>query len=130
MFVNPMEQKRDPIEYLKDFGFAKGLLNKTSSDPDSGIIGDDRDLLRRRRHFGPNTKPLAPLPKLFDSVKQTIMEPLWLILLVSAVIASGASMFTNGPLEAIGEAVTIILATFALIAITSLADWAKDRKFV
>ena len=34
MFVNPMEQKRDPIEYLKDFGFAKGLLNKTSSDPD------------------------------------------------------------------------------------------------
>jgi|TARA_B110000285_G_C14918426_1_gene511366 uncharacterized membrane protein len=58
------------------------------------------------------------------------MEPLWLILLVSAVIASGASMFTNGPLEAIGEAVTIILATFALIAITSLADWAKDRKFV
>ena len=39
-------------------------------------------------------------------------------------------MFVNGPLEAIEEALTIIIATFALIAITSLADWAKDRKFV
>lgn len=34
MFLNQLEQKRDPIEYLKDYGFAKGLLHKTASDPD------------------------------------------------------------------------------------------------
>ena len=87
--------------------------------------------MRRRRYFGPNTKPLAPLPRFFDSIKQTIMEPLWLIMLVSAIIASGAAMFTtSGFIEAIEEAGTIILAAFALITITSIADWAQDRRFV
>ena len=59
------------------------------------------------------------------------MEPLWLIMLVSAVIASAASMFTtSSPLEAIEEAVTIIMAAIVLIGVTSIADWAKDRRFV
>ena len=87
--------------------------------------------MRRKRHFGPNTKPLAPLPNFIDSVKQTLMEPLWLIMLVSAVIASGAAMFTTeSALEAIEEAITIVMAAFSLIAITSIADWVKDRRFV
>jgi hypothetical protein len=52
-------------------------------------------------------------------------------MLVSAIIASGAAMFTtSGFIEAIEEAGTIILAAFALITITSIADWAKDRRFV
>ena len=59
------------------------------------------------------------------------MEPLWLIMLVSAVVASAASMFTtSSPLEAIEEAVTIIMAAIVLIGVTSIADWAKDRRFV
>ena len=52
-------------------------------------------------------------------------------MLVSAVIASAAAMFTTSSVwEAIKEAFTIILAAFILIAVTSIADWAKDRRFV
>jgi hypothetical protein len=44
-------------------------LHKLATDPDSGIIGDDRDLLRRKRMFGANSKPLDPVPKMIDSIK-------------------------------------------------------------
>jgi hypothetical protein len=50
MFVAQTEENlNDPIDFLKEYGFAKGLLHKLATDPDSGIIGDDRDLLRRKR---------------------------------------------------------------------------------
>lgn len=58
------------------------------------------------------------------------MEPLWLVMLVSAVIASAASIYSTGFIEAIEEAITIIMAAVILIAVTSIADWAKDRRFV
>lgn len=67
--VQSEENLNDPIDSLKEYGFAKGLLHKLATDSDSGIIGDDRDLLRRKRQFGANDKPLDPVPKLTDSIK-------------------------------------------------------------
>jgi fructose-specific phosphotransferase system IIC component len=86
--------------------------------------------MRRRRYFGANIKPLAPVPKVFDSIKQTIMEPLWLIMIISAILSCICSMFVKGFFSSIRDAIEIITAALILILITSLADYAKDRRFV
>jgi len=43
---------------LRKHGLGEGLLKKIASELDTGIIGDRRDLHRREKYFGKNTKPL------------------------------------------------------------------------
>lgn len=131
MFMPASEENlTEPLDILKKYGYAKGVLHKLATDSDSGIIGDDRDLKRRRRYFGANIKPLAPVPKVFDSIKQTIMEPLWLVMIISAILSSICSMFVKGFFDSLGDAIAIITAAILLILITAGADWAKDKRFV
>jgi hypothetical protein len=59
------------------------------------------------------------------------MEPLWLVMIISAIISwicnmLGTAEFSNNT----GEAISIILAAFGLIATTAIADWIKDNRFV
>jgi hypothetical protein len=70
---------------------------------------------------------------LIDSIKQTLREPIWIVLAGSAVIA--------GIIEAcisewdefwanLAEPLAIILMALFLIAITAFADLIKDKKFI
>jgi len=46
------------LDELKDHGSSAGVLRKLASDASTGIIGDEKDLRRRKAVFGYNTKPL------------------------------------------------------------------------
>lgn len=61
---------RNPTDELKDHGSTKGVLKRLASEANTGIVGDDKDLRRRRAVFGENTKPLPTIPALWDSVKE------------------------------------------------------------
>ena len=89
-----------------------------------------RKKLRRKRYFGANTKPLAPVPRVIDSIKQTIMEPLWLVMIISALLSGIVSMFVNMSISSLGDAIAVVSAAVILILITASADWAKDNRFV
>jgi len=59
------------------------------------------------------------------------MEPLWLVMILSALISWLTSIVCTGQFKAsTGEAISIILAAFGLITITAVADWIKDNRFV
>lgn len=92
-------------------------------------MGDEKDLKRRKKHFGKNTKPLAQTPKLIDSIKQTLREPIWAVLAISAVFAGIVESLCEDWTE-IGEAISVIVMTLFLIAVTAFADLVKDKKFV
>jgi len=81
------------------------------------------------KHFGKNTKPLAQPPKLYDSILQTIKEPIWKALVISALVASVFECAAVGP-EGLGEGIAIIFTTFMLILITAIADYIKDTRFI
>lgn len=55
------------MQLLKEYGSAEGLLRKLASDKDTGIIGDERDIRRRKAVFGYNSKPLSQAPHFLDS---------------------------------------------------------------
>jgi Ca2+-transporting ATPase len=79
--------------------------------------------------FGANIKPLPTTPDLFDSIKQTCQDKVWLVVGASAAVSAVCSGFAIG-IGGLVEGVSIIIATLILIAITSVADWIKDKRFV
>jgi hypothetical protein len=44
-------------------------MGKLATYPETGIMGDARDLKRREKTFGANSKPLPRVVSVFDSVK-------------------------------------------------------------
>ena len=79
--------------------------------------------------FGANIKPLPTTPALLDSIKQTCQDKVWMVVAGSAIIAAICGSFSDGS-GSLMEGLAILIASVILIAITSLADWLKDRRFV
>jgi len=117
---------------LEKFGKWKDvqeLLKDLSSEADSGIMGDARDLKRRKSFFGKNEKPRAQIPPFKESLRDAMDEKIYLILAICAAISIITGMIAEPKLGWM-KGVSIIVATLALIVISSLADWTKDKAFV
>jgi len=73
--------------------------------------------------------PIAEAPRLLDSLKQTCQDRLWWVAGGSAVVSAvvGGCVYGVGGLV---EGASIVAAVILIIAISSLADWYKDRRFV
>jgi hypothetical protein len=63
-------QNRGPcsLTELKQHGTFTSFLSKLASDPSSGIMGDERDLARRKVKYGKNTKQLPQRARLVESI--------------------------------------------------------------
>ena len=66
---------------------------------------------------------------MIDSIKQTCQDKVWLVVGATAAVSAVCSGFALG-LGGLVEGVSIIIAAMILIAITSIADWVKDKRFV
>lgn len=73
-----------------------GLLNKLQSEAGTGIMGDERDLNRRKSFFGENSKPEPVYPPFLDSVKDAMSDRilqcvagLGLLSIITGMIQSG-----------------------------------------
>jgi len=117
------------LDELKDHGSTKGVLKKLASEATTGIVGDEKDLRRRKAVFGVNTKPVAQGPRLLDSIKQTCQDRLWWVVGGSAILSAICGGCVHG-LGGLVEGASIVAAVVLIIAISSLADWYKDRRFV
>jgi len=63
-----------------------GLLSALQTEEETGIIGDDRDLKRRKEYFGANTKPHSKIPSLRDAVVDAAKSPLMYVIASCAVL--------------------------------------------
>lgn len=117
------------LQVLKDNGSTEEVVRKLASEASTGIVGDFRDIKRRKRIFGENKRPLPQLPKLVDSIKQMAKEKIWLVVIGSALITSICGYFAYG-LSGMAEGISIVIVTIFLLVVSTLADWIKDRQFV
>lgn len=73
-----------------------GLLSRLQSEASTGIMGDERDLKRRKSFFGENTKPEPIITHFLESVKDTMKDRilqlvagLGLLSIITGIIQSG-----------------------------------------
>jgi Ca2+-transporting ATPase len=114
---------------LKDHGSTKGVLKKLASEASTGIVGDEKDLRRRKAVFGENTKPLPVASSFCESLKQTCSDKLWWVVAGSAILSGICGAVANGAAGLV-EGASIIAAVTVIITIVSFADWFKDTRFV
>jgi len=141
LFVDLNSTEKDPLPYtsgpdlqhqlaaLKDHGSTKGVLKKLASEASTGIVGDEKDLRRRKAVFGQNTKPLPVATSLCESLKQTCSDKLWWVVAGSAILSGICGAVANGAAGLV-EGASIIAAVVVIITIVSFADWFKDTRFV
>lgn len=79
--------------------------------------------------FGPNAKPLAQIPPLKESIKEALDNRILLSLAIAAFFTLVAGMIKDPAFGWI-EGLSIYIAIVAIVAITALNDWAKDKQFV
>lgn len=65
-----------------------------------------------------------------DSIKQTLREPIWVVLGGSAIFAGIVEAIAFGSIYKIGQAISIFIMTLFLVGITAFADLIKDKRFI
>jgi Ca2+-transporting ATPase len=117
------------LDELKGHGSTKGVLKKLASEASTGIVGDEKDLRRRKAVFGVNTKPIPSEPRLLDSLRQTCSDRLWWVVGGSAAASALCGGLVHG-VAGLVEGVSILCAVGLIIAVSSFADWFKDKRYV
>jgi len=105
-----------------------GILKALQSEAGTGIMGDERDLLRRETFFGKNKKPDFDIPPIIDSVKQVMSQKILKCVAALAIV----SLITGeiyDPKDGWREGTAILFALFALVSISAWNDWMKDTLF-
>lgn len=80
--------------------------------------------------FGKNTKPLPQVPTLWSSIKEALDDRILLSLGIAAFLTIITGMVAVGPKWGWMEGVSIFIAIFIIVSLTSLNDWVKDKQFV
>jgi Ca2+-transporting ATPase len=114
---------------LEALNKVKGVVKKLASDTNTGIIGDEKDLKRRRKVFGENTRPVPPRARIIDSICQTLRDIMWVIIGITALLSSLVSCFFV-EWKAVWEGISIIIVSIFLITVIVLSDYYKDKLFV
>jgi hypothetical protein len=88
-----------------------GLLSSLQTEEETGIIGDDRDLKRRKEYFGANTKPHSKVPKLRDAIVDATKSPIMLIVASCAILSIVTGMIQEkGKLAGCVKGVSVLIA--------------------
>lgn len=117
------------LELLEVYGKVKGILKKLASEPNTGIVGDEKDLKRRKKVFGVNSRPTPPLASVMESIMQTLQNVLWVAIGVTALLSSIVSMFFVDP-QGVWEGISIVIVAILLVTIIAMTDYLKDKKFI
>lgn len=114
---------------LERVGLNNGLLDKLATDAETGIIGDVKDINRRKKFFGENTRSLPRIRSYLEVLWDQCDEFLVLLLLVFATVSLVASFWSDVPYKWL-ESVSIYFAVAFAAMIQSLCDYGKERQFL
>ena len=120
---------RVALNVLRDCGYSAGLCALLSTDPDTGIIGDARDLQRRQRLFG---KHSIALPKVqpFATLLARQFEDSNVIFLIWAATAYLVLSAFSASTTAYIEALTIYSGLLFAALCSAACDWVKERQYL
>jgi magnesium-transporting ATPase (P-type) len=122
-------ERRVSLIVHEKLGMTPGLLKKLATDARTGIIGDDRDLARRRHHFGANTRALPPVSRFWrDLVWNNLCQRLTLVLVILSAVTFLVALLGQEPWAWVEPLCILAVVAFTVLA-TSLFDHAQELQF-
>jgi len=122
-------ERRECLTILEKVDWKDGLLAKLVTDAETGIIGDVKDIKRRKKFFGANERSLPTVRSFWAVLWDQFDEFYVLLLLIFASISLVVSFFQGIKWKWL-EAVSIYFAVLFAAFIQTLCDWGKEKQFL
>jgi hypothetical protein len=122
-------QRDARLTRLRELGYAQNILIGINSEASTGIVGDVRDLERRKAVYGANNKPLPPPSSILESFKQEVKNLLWVIIGATALVSALCGIYAKGAFSLL-EGIFLCLFALLMILMNSVVDYCKDKKYI
>ncbi|TXG69533.1 hypothetical protein EZV62_004468 [Acer yangbiense] len=114
---------------LEHYGGVKGLSDLLKTNLDTGVVGDDTDLSKRRNSFGSNTYPLKKGRSFLRFLWEAWQDLTLIILIVAAIASLVLGIKTEGVEEGWYDGASIAFAVFLVIIVTAISDYRQSLQF-
>ncbi|KAK4838265.1 hypothetical protein QYF36_012378 [Acer negundo] len=117
------------LSALAHYGGVKGLSDLLKTNLDTGVVGDDTDLSKRRNSFGSNTYPLKKGRSFLRFLWEAWQDLTLIILIVAAIASLALGIKTEGVEEGWYDGASIAFAVFLVIIVTAISDYRQSLQF-
>ncbi|OMO65525.1 Cation-transporting P-type ATPase [Corchorus olitorius] len=117
------------LSALRQYSGVEGLSELLKTDLQTGISGDDADLLNRRNAFGSNTYPRKKGRSFWRFLWEAWQDLTLIILIISAGVSLGLGIKTEGLKEGWYDGGSIFFAVFIVIVVTATSDYRQSLQF-
>ncbi|XP_012076078.1 calcium-transporting ATPase 9, plasma membrane-type isoform X2 [Jatropha curcas] len=117
------------ISALQEYGGAKGLAKMLKTNLESGINGDENDLIQRRSAFGVNTYPRKKGRSFLRFLWEAWQDLTLIILIIAAIASLALGIKTEGVEEGWYDGASIAFAVILVIIVTAFSDYRQSLQF-
>ena len=115
---------RVSLNILKDCGYGNGLANLLSTNIETGIIGDAKDIKRRQKVFGQHFIALPTIESFVTLLSRQFEDENTILLIYAASFYFFLSIFSKSK-TAYMEALTIYTGILFVALISAICDYIK-----
>ena len=122
----------EEYESLRKLGGIQGLLKKLQTDENSGLIVNEKELLRRIKAFDDNITIEKPMTTCCEYVWEALKDLMLRILIVAAIvqiILGSIPGIAEDPSKEWVEGMSIIIAVSIVVSVGSVTNWTKEKSF-
>ncbi|XP_015571849.1 calcium-transporting ATPase 9, plasma membrane-type isoform X2 [Ricinus communis] len=117
------------LSALQQYGGAKGLSSMLKTNLETGIHGDEDDLIKRKSAFGANTYPRKKGRSLLRFLWEAWQDVTLIILIIAAIASLALGIKTEGPEEGWYDGASIAFAVILVIVVTAVSDYRQSLQF-
>lgn len=114
---------------LQQYNGVKGLSGLMKTNLETGIDGNDDDILKRRNAFGSNTYPPKKGRSFLGFLWEAWQDLTLIILIVAAAASLALGMKTKGVKEGWYDGGSIAFAVVLVIIVTAVSDYRQSLQF-
>ncbi|EEF47971.1 cation-transporting atpase plant, putative [Ricinus communis] len=123
------QQRRRMIRAHAQVIRAKGLSSMLKTNLETGIHGDEDDLIKRKSAFGANTYPRKKGRSLLRFLWEAWQDVTLIILIIAAIASLALGIKTEGPEEGWYDGASIAFAVILVIVVTAVSDYRQSLQF-
>ncbi|KAJ8431754.1 hypothetical protein Cgig2_028971 [Carnegiea gigantea] len=117
------------IYALEQYGGVKGLAAMLNTNSETGVSGEEDDIVKRRSTFGSNTYPTKKGKGFLHFLWESWQDLTLIILIIAAILSLALGIKTEGIKEGWYDGGSIIFAVLLVILVTAISDYRQSLQF-
>lgn len=117
------------IYALEQYGGVKGLAAMLNTNSETGVPGEEDDIVKRRSTFGSNAYPTKKGKGFLHFLWESWQDLTLIILIIAAILSLALGIKTEGIKEGWYDGGSIVFAVLLVILVTAISDYRQSLQF-